>query len=498
MVGQIGSLRSSRRTRRHFLGAAAAGAFGLALLSACGGQTPATTTAATPTASRAASTPTVASSTAGGSASAATAGGPTPAATRSAVVSVGKGSKALTFWHYFGGLNGDVLAKVVQGYTTAHPEFSIELDMTPTGQLLQKLQTAIAGNSMPDLAQTDLVWVPIMIATQQTVALDPYLKQAKVDPTDFFDSLRQYDQAEDGTYYALPLDTDTAQLFYNKSLVQQAGLDFEKQPPRTWAELLDVAQKLTDPNKQQWGVDLGVQVTQGTQGALTNRHMILTWQSGSNYFGPKNGRPERGAPMFNDDAGVTAWQWNVDMVHKYKVTPPSPPSNGFTSGHEAIYYNGDWAITSTLQQIGHAFELGTMAFPGPTADQDSVCWSGGEHVQAFRGKNQDDAVQFLLWLTSPATIESFNTQTGYIPTRQSVISGQSYQQWLAQNPLYKVYADSMPKTHPRVPTKLFTELTNAISLELEKPIKQTATVKDALDAAVQDCQAIMQQAGYQT
>ena len=88
-------------------------------------------------------------------------------------------------------------------------------------------------------------------------------------------------------------------------------------------------------------------------------------------------------------------------------------------------------------------------------------------------------------------------QTGFIPPRQSVINGKSYQAWLAQNPLYKVYAGSMAKTQPGVPTNLFTQLTNAISLDLEKPIKQTLTVKDALAVAVQDCLAIMQQAGYQ-
>ncbi|HEV7214886.1 MAG TPA: ABC transporter substrate-binding protein [Chloroflexota bacterium] len=501
------SALDKRQTRRCFLGIVGVGGLGVALLSACGnGQ-------ATAGASRTASSPGVgttalstgatrtATAHSGGAAtiaaSASTTGGAQPAPTAPAVVKVGKGAKTLTFWHYYGLANSVPLAKVVGGYQAVRPDIALELDFTPNNKLLEKLQAAIAGNSMPDVAQTDLVWVPIMIGTQQTLALDQYFKQEKYDVSDFFTALLQYDQGDDGKYYAVPLDTDNAQLFYNKNMVQAAGLDFEKSPPQTWADLADVAQKLTDPSKQQWGLDLGPQVTQGNQGALTNRHMILTWQTGNQYFAPWNGRPERGAPAFNTDAGITAWQWNVDMVLKYKVAPPTSPQLGFTSGHEAMFYNGDWAIGNTLRQIGAGFEMGTMAFPGQTAGKAGVCWSGGEHVQAFRGKNQDDAAQFLLWLTSPANIESFNTQTGYIPPRQSVINGKSYQTWLTQNPLYKVYATSMAKTQPRVPTNVFTQLTNAISLELEKPIKQTLTVKDALAAAVQDCLAIMKQAGYQ-
>lgn len=492
-------------TRRRFLGLSAVSGFGVALLSACGNGAVRTSasSAGSSTGSAAQSTAaanwvsTRSSGAATVSANAATAGGANAAPTAQAVVKVGKGAKTLTFWHYFGIGNSVPLANVVGGYQSVRPDVSFELDATPNGKLLEKLQAAIAGGSMPDVAQTDLVWVPIMIETQQTVVLDQYFKQAKYDITDFFPTLLQYDQGDDAKTYALPLDTDNAQLFYNKNLVQAAGLDFEKSPPQTWAELADVAQKLTDPSKQQWGLDLGVQVTQGNQGALTNRHMNLTWQTGNSYFAARNGRPERGAPAFNNDAGITAWQWNVDMVQKYKAVPPTPPKLGFTSGKEAMFSNGDWAINATQKQIGTGFEMGTMAFPGQAADKAGVCWSGGEHVQAFRGKNQDDAAQFLLWLTSPANIESFNTQTGYIPTRQSVINGKSYQAWLAKNPLYKVYADSMPKTLPRVPTNLFTQLTNAISLELEKPINQTSTVKDALHAAVQDCLAIMKQAGYQ-
>lgn len=192
--------------------------------------------------------------------------------------------------------------------------------------------------------------------------------------------------------------------------------------------------------------------------------MCLTWQTqGGKYFDDKDGRPERGAPLFQKNGGVDGWQWVVDIIQKAKAVPLQPPQNGFVTGLEAIWYNGPWAIPDTLRLVGNKFEVGTMQFPGKTADLAGNSWSGGEHVQAFKGPNQDVAAKFIMWLTSAPNIETFAKNAGYIPTRKSVIDGDTYKQWLDQNPLYKVYAQNMTKVHPRVPPRLFYDLTIAIS-----------------------------------
>lgn len=414
-----------------------------------------------------------------------------------APVTVGTGAKKLSIWHYYGQAQAQPLQKIVEDYAKVDPGLSFEITYTPGGELLAKIQTAIAGNAVPDIAQTDLVWVPVMIDTQKTVALDDYFREASFDAKDFFDALLQYDQGPDGKYYAVPMDTNNIQIFYNKKLVAEAGLDFEKSPPKTWDELTEVAGKLTSSSKRQWGLDLGAETTQGAQGALANRHMCLTWQTGSKYFDDKDGRPERGAPVFHKNGGVPAWQWNVDIIQKAKAVPLQPPQNGFVTGYEAMLYNGPWAIPDTLRLIGSKFEMGVISFPGQTAELAGHSWSGGEHFQAFKGPNQDAAAKFVLWLASKENVERFCEAAAYIPTRKSVIESDGYKKWLDQNPLYRVYAENMAKVHPRVPTPLFYDLTIAISHHLEEAIYQKATVQEALNAAADGCLAIMKQKGYQ-
>ncbi|HVC35423.1 MAG TPA: ABC transporter substrate-binding protein [Chloroflexota bacterium] len=427
----------------------------------------------------------------------ASASAPQPVPTAVAPVTIGKGSKKLEVWHYYGQAQAQPLQKIVENYATVDPTLSFELTFTPGANLLAKIQTAIAGNAVPDIVQTDLVWVPIMIDSQKTLALDDYFKEAKFDITDFFDALLQYDQGEDGKYYAIPMDTNNIQLFYNKKLVADAGLDFEKSPPQTWDDLTEAAGKLTSSSKKQWGLDLGAETTQGAQGALANRHMCMTWQAGSKYFDDKGGRPERGAAAFNKDGGVPAWQWNVDIIQKTKAVPIQPPQNGFVTGYEGMNYNGPWAIPDTLRLIGSKFEMGVISYPGKTADLAGNSWSGGEHFQVFKGTNQDVSAKFIIWLTSPQNIETFAEQAGYIPTRKSVIDGDTYKAWLNKNPLYKAYAANMSKVHPRVPTRLFFDLTIAISNHLEEAIYQKSSVQDALNAAADESLSIMKQKGYQ-
>lgn len=477
---RMASVNSSPRSlsRRHLLGTVLVGAAGVAI-AACSSSAPSTAAA-----------PTKPAATAPASA-------PQPVPTAVAPVTIGKGSKKLSVWHYYGQAQAQPLQKIVEDYGTVDPNLSFELTYTPGAQLLAKIQTAIAGNAVPDIVQTDLVWVPIMIDTQKTVALDDYFKAEKFDITDFFDALLQYDKGPDGKYYAIPMDTNNIQLFYNKKLVAEAGLDFEKNPPKTWDDLTEVAGKLTSTSKRQWGLDLGAETTQGAQGALANRHMCMTWQTGDKYFDDKDGRPERGAPVFNKDGGVPAWQWNVDIIQKTKAVALQPPQNGFVTGYEAMWYNGPWAIPDALRLIGNKFEMGVISYPGKTAELAGHSWSGGEHFQVFKGPNQDVSAKFIIWLTSPQNIERFAEQAAYIPTRKSVIDSDGYKSWLAKNPLYTVYAQNMSKVHPRVPTKLFFDLTIAISHHLEEAIYQKSSVQDALNAAADESLSIMKQKGYQ-
>ena len=67
-----------------------------------------------------------------------------------------------------------------------------------------------------------------------------------------------------GNTSGIPVQRSTVVLYWNKELCKEAGLDPEK-PPKTWAEQLEFAQKLTKRdaagNVTQWGIQIPVSYT---------------------------------------------------------------------------------------------------------------------------------------------------------------------------------------------------------------------------------------------
>ena len=84
--------------------------------------------------------------------------------------------------------------------------------------------------------------------------LRPFLKDAartmpEYDFGDFGGPGVKAATAADGTLHTIPINQDLFILFYNKALLQQAGLPV----PTTYEEMMATAAKLTDKSKQQYG-----------------------------------------------------------------------------------------------------------------------------------------------------------------------------------------------------------------------------------------------------
>ena len=67
------------------------------------------------------------------------------------------------------------------------------------------------------------------------------------DPTVYLPAVRGYYSLPDGRMMAMPFNSSTAIMFYNKDAFKKAGLDPTK-PPQTWPELIEAARKIKATN----------------------------------------------------------------------------------------------------------------------------------------------------------------------------------------------------------------------------------------------------------
>lgn len=383
----------------------------------------------------------------------------------------------LTFWNYWDGKNAEVIQALVDRYNQEHPEVEIKNIFIGWGELLPKLMTAAAGGEVPDIAAGDLIWIPKLAETGALVELNSYIEKSGVDVNDFYPELLKIDRY-DGKFYALPVSTNNLELFYNKDLFKAAGLDPEK-PPTTWDELVEVARKCTNPDQGIWGMELFTQPGEG----LTWQFQVYLWQAGGEFLGDGYSKP-----AFNTPAGKKALQFWVDLIQKEKVAPLAPWGL-FGQGKACMVMDGSWMVGIWREQA--PFDFGTAPMPIPAGGQPATNM-GGEHIFLFKTtpEKQQAAWEFVNWLTSTETQIEWDTQTGFMPVRDSVAKHERYRKWLQDTePRLAPFVDNQRYARARPPITRYPEVSDAFSRELEKALHGTVSVDEALanaEAAVNE------------
>ncbi len=222
--------------------------------------------------------------------------------------------KVVTIWHWMSGLEIPKAAWDARlGYfIKTHPNIDLRLEVTPWNGYTDKLIAAGSAGKLPDIFGTGGV--------------------AKVDVglMGFAEPLNEYIEKEGGdiyladypagllypykgTLYALPDGVGVSAMFYNTRMFKEAGI---AQPPKTWEDFVDVAIKLTNPAKDQWGFSAN-----GVSWGGMREWTAFLYQAGGTLVDAE------GKCSLNTPEGREAFQFMVDLITKYKVIPDWAGSN---------------------------------------------------------------------------------------------------------------------------------------------------------------------------
>ncbi len=131
-------------------------------------------------------------------------------------------------------------------FRAAHPNVTIEVARFSAEKLREGIQTAYAAGSAPT------VWnLPIENAHE-------YIENGYVAPVDYevvgfkdaADMRSKYADGmidavyENGDFYGLPLELTNWCIFLNKAVFRDAGLDPDKDYPKTWEDMVEVSKKI--------------------------------------------------------------------------------------------------------------------------------------------------------------------------------------------------------------------------------------------------------------
>jgi len=108
---------------------------------------------------------------------------------------------------------------------------------------LNKLKAGLQSKDIPAVTQMFDLATQVLIDLNVLTPMQTFIDKDKFDLKDFEQNVLAY-YSVDGKLYGMPYNTSNPMLYYNKDAFKAAGLDPAK-PPRTYAEVLDAAKKLT-------------------------------------------------------------------------------------------------------------------------------------------------------------------------------------------------------------------------------------------------------------
>lgn len=287
---------------------------------------------------------------------------------------------------------------VQKGLDTCAKQLNITIDRetVPGDTLIAKVLQQASSKTLPDVLMLDNPDIQQIAATGALAPLGEYgitgegIQEGVIQAATY-----------EGELYGLQPVTNTIAIFYNKEILDAAGI----QPPTTWAELKDSAKELT--KGKQYG--FAFNATADYEGAW--QFLPPMWTNGGDETALKSPEVAEALQLWKDlvDSGAASKSvvtWGQGDV-----------ADQFKADRAAMMLNGPWNIPSLLEEKD--LKWGVVTFPINKPGQQSVAPLGGEAwTVPLTGDEakQAKAAEFVKCLSSDEVALQFAKDRYVVPT----------------------------------------------------------------------------------
>jgi multiple sugar transport system substrate-binding protein len=385
----------------------------------------------------------------------------------SATGSSSAGSKVvhLTYWSGFTGGDSATYKKAIAEFNTTHPDIQVSFQLEPWDTIAQKLPTAIASGSGPDIATPDynVATIQQYVANGLALPMTSVVGNKKGEvpasavPKSILDSMTIH-----GKIYAMPASFTTLMLYYNVKLLAAAGL----QPPTTMTELQSDAVKLSGNGK--FGIALADNNT-------IAQWPVLIWADGGDIVNAKGCSALGNAKTI---ASVTTW---ADLVRTKGITQVGlsgqDADNLFAAGKAAFEINGPNAA-GEYTPAGIDFKV--VPVPTGASGKPVTLASTAPTIISAKTKYPKQAQEFLAWWMGKKAQEIISVGAADGPARTDMGSDPA----LKANPLVQSFSAQVKDSRLFLPTvKEFNFINANIFQPAIQSITRTGNASSVLKAA---------------
>ncbi len=398
----------------------------------------------------------------------------------------------IQFWHAMSGPLGEEVQAVTKRFNDSQKDYVVTA--TYKGAYETTMAAAInafrAGDA-PQIVQVYELGTANMMAAHHAVRpVWQVMAEAgeRLDTKAFVPAVASYFSDRQGRLEALPFNTSTPVMFYNKDAFRAAKLDPDK-PPLTWYEMVPTIAALKDVAQLPCGY-------------------VTSWQSWVHLENASAWHNQEFATKDNGMGGAEAkLAFNTHLMMRHIATLASWIKaeyftyTGRRDEAEARFTAGACGIltasSSTYAELRAAakFDFGVAQLPYyddvKGAPQNTLIGGGGLWVMGGHKKPEySGAAKFLAYLSKPEVQAEWHQKTGYVPTTVAAYELTKKQGFYDKNPGQEIAIRQLLLKNPTNDTKGirlgdFAQIRAIIDEELEQVWALKISAKQGLDSAVE-------------
>lgn len=393
----------------------------------------------------------------------------------------------IRFWHAMNGSAAAELERIVERFNASQQEYKVvatfkgSYDETLAASFGAKNGSGPHITQVSDTGTADLVTQKKIVPLWQVLAESGQQASAKL-----LGPVAGYYSDAQGKLLALPFNTTTPVLYYNRDAFRKAKLDPSK-PPKTWYEMPTTLGALVES-----GASCALTTTQPAWVLLEN---MAAWHN-QEFATHHNGMDGGAARLSFNGRLMVRWismlsSWNKAGYFTY---------SGRGNEAEARFASGECAVltassASYAELRKHAkFDFAVAQFPyyddfGGAPHHTLV---GGAGLWTVAGKPKADyrgVGKFLAYLAQPEVQAEWHQKTGYVPLTNAAYELTRKQGFYKNNPGHEI---AVRQLLGKAPTRAsagirlgeFRQIRSIIDEEMESVWGGTKTPLDALNNAV--------------
>lgn len=360
----------------------------------------------------------------------------------------------LNYWRVFD--DSDSMAEIIGAYQQLHPHIKITYRKLLPDEFEKELINALAEDRGPDLFSIQNTWVgkyqskiaPMpasvkstfqsiegtiskqLVVTTKTIP-SPTIKQIKDNFVGVVagDVVRRDAATSEEKIWGLPFAVDTLALFYNKDMLDKAGIGT---PPKTWDQFLDNVISMAKVNTDNKVVQAGAAIGGSANVARAADILSVLMMQGGATMALDDGTPEfqaipqgytqevgpgeQALRFYTDFANTTkkGYTWNKTMPNSL---------DAFTRGVAGFYFGYSYNIP---QVEARAPKLNYSVTPLPQLNPDVPVNFASYWVEtvAKKSAHQNEAWDFIQFAAQEKQVQSYLNKTKKPSALRALVAGQ--------------------------------------------------------------------------